>query len=107
MTVLGFCKVLGEVIEDNYAAKWTHNVLKIDIQEGKRFYKLVRHDYDVETGQLVKFSGSVHCFVEKATGDIYKAASFKAPAKGVRFNIVKDLELLKEIADWAGGYLYR
>lgn len=107
MQVLELCKVLGGAVEKNYAARWNHNVLKIDVQEGNRFYKLVRHDYDVDTGELVKFSGSVHCFVEKATGDVYKAATFRAPAKGVRFNLFKDIELLKEIADYAGGYLYR
>lgn len=107
MKVLELCKVLGGAVEKNYADRWTHNVIKIDIQEGNRFYKLVRHDYDVATGELNKFSGSVHCFVEKATGDVYKAATFRTPAKGVRFNLFNDIEVLKEIADFAGGYLYR
>lgn len=33
---------------------------------------------------------SVYCFVEKSTGDILKAASWKAPALGVRGNIYAD-----------------
>ena len=46
--------------------------------------------------------------VDKKTGDVYKAASFKAPAKHVRFNlcIISDREWLLENADWAGSYLY-
>ena len=53
-------------------------------------------------------SKSVHAFVDKKTGELYKAASFKAPAKGVRFNllVIKEREWLLEHADWAGGYLY-
>jgi len=52
---------------------------------------------------------SVHCFIDKKTGSVYKAASVKAPAKGVRFNmlIIKEREMMLENADWAGGYLYR
>ena len=59
----------------------------------------------METGGA---SRSVHAFVDKKTGDVYKAASFKAPAKHVRFNlcIISDREWLLENADWAGGYLY-
>ena len=44
--------------------------------------KLVKyHKIVMETEQQSK---SVHAFVDKKTGELYKAASFKAPAKGVR-----------------------
>jgi len=51
---------------------------------------------------------SIHAFIDKKTGEVYKPASIKAPAKGVRFNLllIKDREYLLEKADWAGGYLY-
>ena len=54
-------------------------------------------------------SRSFHAFVDKKTGELYKSASFKAPAKGVRFDlrIIKEREFVLENADWAGGYLYR
>lgn len=44
---------------------------------GKRYYKV-----------MVKSNGStsVHCFVD-GMGNIYKPASFSAPAKGIRGNI--------------------
>ena len=52
---------------------------------------------------------SVHCFIDKKTGSVYKAASIKAPAKGERYNLllIKDREWLFENADWAGSYLYK
>jgi len=51
---------------------------------------------------------SVHCFIDRKTGSVYKAASIKAPAKGERFNllIIKDREWLLENATWYGSYLY-
>ncbi len=52
---------------------------------------------------------SIHAFIDKKTGEVYKAASIKAPAKGVRFNllIIEEREFVLENCDWAGGYLYR
>lgn len=48
-------------------------------------------------------SKSVHCFVENATGAVYKAAGWKAPATGVRFaNVAEALDA----ATLHGGYLY-
>jgi len=35
---------------------------------------------------------SVHAFIDKKTGEVYKAASYKSPAKGVRF----DLRLIEQ-----------
>ena len=51
---------------------------------------------------------SIHCFIDKKTGEVYKPASIKQPAKGVRFNmlIISDREDILERCDWAGGYLY-
>ena len=73
---------------------------KFYIESGRKYHKVI-----METGAG---SRSVHAFVDKKTGDVYKAASFKAPAKGIRFNlcIMSDREWLFENADWAGGYLY-
>ena len=73
---------------------------KFYIESGRKYHKIV-----METnGQ----SRSVHAFVDKKTGEVYKPASFKAPAKHVRFNlcIISDREWLLANADWAGGYLY-
>jgi len=52
---------------------------------------------------------SIHCFIDKKTGEVYKPASLKAPAKGVRFDLrlITDREYLLSSADWAGSYLYK
>ena len=73
---------------------------KFYIESGRKYHKLI-----METGGS---SRSVHAFIDKKTGDVFKPASFKAPAKHVRFNlcIMSDREWLMANADWAGGYLY-
>ena len=67
-------------------------------ESGRKYYKIV----------MVNNQRSVHAFVDKKTGQVYKPAGWKSPAKHVRFDLrlIKDREFLKENADWAGGYLY-
>lgn len=51
---------------------------------------------------------SIHAFIDKKTGEVYKPASVKAPAKGVRYNLlsISSREEMFEKCDWAGSYLY-
>jgi hypothetical protein len=74
--------------------------VKFTIESGRKYHKIVFTDGG---GQR-----SVHAFVDRNTGEVYKSASWKAPAKGVRYDLrlIKDREWLLENADWAGGYLY-
>ena len=77
---------------------------KIDIdyviESGKKYHKVIF--IDGGGGR------SVHCFVDKKTGEVYKSASWKSPAKGVRYDLrlIADREYLLQHADWSGGYLY-
>ena len=50
----------------------------IDIAPGNKFMKLIKTQGDHH---------SVWCFVDKSTGEIFKPASFKAPAKHARGNV--------------------
>ena len=79
-------------------------VYKFYPEEGRKYFKIIM---EIPNNNRPP-SRSVHAFVDKKTGELYKAASFKAPAKHVRFNLllIKDREWLLENADWAGGYLY-
>ena len=73
---------------------------KFTIQSGRKYHKIM---------MSANGSQSVHAFVDKKTGEVYKPASIKAPAKGVRFNllIIQEREFVLENCDWSGGYLYK
>lgn len=74
-------------------------------------------DYTIETGKkyhkviLVNGGGSrsVHCFIDKQNGGVFKSASWRSPAKGERCNllIIKEREWALSNADWSGGWLYK
>jgi len=68
-------------------------------ETGKKYHKIVMN---------ARGSRSVHCFIDKQTGEVYKSASWKSPAKGVRYDLrlIKDREWLLAHADWSGSYLY-
>tara|TARA_R100000005_G_C4949851_1_gene170818 strand:- start:312 stop:758 length:447 start_codon:yes stop_codon:yes gene_type:complete len=85
-------------IEDYKAGK---DLYKFSIVTGRKYHKVVQTCTDG--------SQSVHAFVDKNTGELYKPASWKAPAKDVRFDlrIIEQREWVLENCDWAGGYLYK
>ena len=95
------CLTLCDVLVDNYKQQHPNSEpYKFYIESGRKYHKLI-----METnGQ----NRSVHAFVDKKTGEVYKAASFQAPAKHVRYNlnIISSREECFQRADWAGGYLY-
>ena len=49
---------------------------------------------------------SAHSFVN-SQGQVFKVANWKTPAKGVRYNLNTDIELLDKVADVHTSYLYR
>jgi len=76
-------------------------VYKFYPEEGRKYFKVMM---ETDSG-----SRSVHCFIDKKTGEVYKSASWKSPAKGVRYDLrlIEQREWLLEHADWSGGYLYK
>ena len=71
--------------------------------EGRKYWKIVMStdgDYRCQ---------SVHAFVDKSNGDVYKSATFKSPAKGVRYNLLDESsrEYVLANCDWSGSYLYQ
>jgi hypothetical protein len=77
------------------------------LEYGKRFARVVteerRNQHEPLTGRRVFF------FVEIETGDVYKAAGWKAPAKGVRYRLSDDKSFaeMKERIGPFSGFLYR
>ena len=94
-------EIMNKVCEKRIEEIRNGDHYKFTIEEGRKYLKIMQTD--TSDGR------AVHAFVDKKTGDVYKAASFKAPAKGIRFNlcIMSDREWLFENCDWAGGYLYK
>ena len=75
----------------------------------KSFITNVNTNWETGKKTLVEdMNGSIHCFVEKSTGDIFKPAGYKAPyTKGkncVRGNIYNASTFEK--TDLHGGWLY-
>ena len=81
---------------------------KFRYYQGKKYLKVVREEYDERNDRWR--DTTVHAFVDRETGEVYKPASWKAPAKHVRFDLSNDLDRQKlhdpNFVGWAGGYLY-
>ena len=87
------------------------NLDRFRYSEGKKYYKVTREEYNEKTGYWK--DTTVHAFVgltKENLGDVFKPASWKAPAKHVRFSFCnkKDMLFLTDprCVGWAGGYLY-
>ena len=91
----------------------TANLMWFKVYSGKKYYKIVQQQF--ETWEGSKYYGqyrdaSVHAFVDKKTGQVFKPAGWAKPAKHVRF----DMRIISERnfvhnpnnTGWAGGYLY-
>ena len=123
LAVLGHTYALCEALRQNYIdysirshQLRTSDVEYHDAQIAKLKQGICDYEFYPETGKkyhkiVMNAAGSrsVHAFVDKKTGEVYKSASWKSPAKGVRFDlrIIEQREWLLQHADWAGGYLYR
>ena len=88
----------------------TANLDKFRYYEGKKYLKVVREEFDTFQGRNKWRDTTVHAFIDRKTGEVYKPASWKAPAKHVRFNFCNKQDLLfltdPRCVGWAGGYLY-
>ena len=86
----------------------TFKGMRFTIEEGRKYYKIISNDWDERRKECN--SGGVHAFVNKKTGEIYKPASWKSPAKHVRYDlrVIRDREYVLDPRNcgWAGGYLY-
>ena len=97
-SVLDWTEQLVTRLQEDYDRRYgeSNANYKFEIQTGRKYHKI-----------YAKNQG-VHAFVNKTTGEVFKPASYKAPAKHVRYDLrrIKDRERCFSNADWAGGYLY-
>jgi hypothetical protein len=89
---LMLCDALEQTAPDGYSFELN--------SEGRKYHKIFMHINGVRT--------SIHAFIDKVTGEVFKPASYKAPAKHARFNLlsIPSREECFARASWAGGYLY-
>lgn len=75
------------------------------IESGRKYHKIIMV---IDNGADRSPSRSVHAFVDRKTGEVYKSATWKSPARGVRYDlrIIEQREWLLQNAGWSGGYLY-
>ena len=102
LNVTKYSLMLCDALQQNYQRQHpTGRNYSYALISGRKYHKVMQ----CVDGQ----TESVHAFIDKKTGEVYKPASVKAPAKGVRFNllIIQEREFVLENCDWAGGYLYR
>lgn len=100
-----YVELVSNSVKDAYSfgkdADWFKNV-GVHVDYGKKYAKIV-----VNNGA----QNSVHAFVDMNTGLVYKPATWKTPAKGARYDLVKDFARLetmfnKKQASYTGDYLY-
>ena len=89
---------LVKALESNYDSRYPNSAspVRFEIESGRKYLK------------INQIHGGVHAFVNKKTGEVFKPASWRGPAKIVRydFRIINEREACFANADWAGGYLY-
>ena len=107
--VLGWTEKYCDSLMENYRLQYpdSSSDRKYEIKSGRKYHKVVASDLQTN-GE--RWSQGVHAFVDKNTGEVYKAASWKSPAQYVRFDmrIINQREQLHNprFTDWAGGHLY-
>jgi len=104
---LMLCDALEQNFKDRNHGKvgrYDAPVYQFVIETGRKYHKIIM----VIPNHNRPASRSVHAFVDKKTGEVYKSASWKSPAKGVRYDlrIIEQREWLLQHADWSGSYLY-
>jgi hypothetical protein len=101
LNVTKYSLMLCDALQQNYQRSYPNGKnYSYALISGRKYHKLMQ----CVNGE----TESVHAFIDKKTGEVYKAASYKSPAKGVRYDLrlIEQREWLFENADWAGGYLY-
>lgn len=98
-----YAKEQLEAIENGSA-----KLMKFRANKGKTYYKIIQQEARNDQGEYR--DQSVVAFINKKTGQIYKPAGWKGPAKHVRYDmrIIEHRNYVHNPAnvDWAGGHLY-
>ena len=94
---------LCDTLVDKFYKQY-NNTVAYEVKRGVKYYKIIHVN-----SPGTRYEGrSVHAFVARQTGTIYKPASWQAPAKHARYQLLDDqsFETCLHNCDWAGSYLY-
>jgi hypothetical protein len=92
---------------DTHLAEMCPNLVTLQadvlvVEEGPRYLRIVRETRVKSSGEVV--SRSAHAFLDRASGDVLKAAGWKAPAKGARGNIFDAANGLARMSAYGPAY---
>lgn len=74
----------------------------VHVEAGRKYAKIVKAS---PTGMKGFSNRTVHCFIEMSTGDIYKSASWKAPAKHVRGSVLTEDHGMSAVDEYGAHYM--
>ena len=98
----GYVKTVQAINDEYYAKNYPGSTAVqspiIEIEEGPKKVRIIKRD---KNGT----SRSVHTFIEKETGDILKAAGWKAPAPNGKRGNIYDINYPKCINEFGAVYL--
>ena len=98
MEIYDRCVALCGALVTNYQSRgYCNNNQNYVVEELRKYFKII---------QVGEHQRSVHAFIDKKTGDVYKPAGWRAPAKIARFNLIEQFDEVLEKADCYGSYLY-
>ena len=98
----GLLEVVNNEWKVNAIESGRSSYSKLEYSVGKKYIKV--NQFKVHADGSFSNNG-VFMFIDKETGACYKPASFKAPAKGIRFWI-DQLVMYPEMVDPYGSFLY-
>ena|SRR4030065_2688763 len=92
-----------KIVDDYNTKNFPKQGTKLVIKKGPKYYKIIAKS--IFDGKVNENSGFVWAFINVISGDIFKAASFNAPAKGARGNINDEFGGLKGVTPYGPKYL--
>lgn len=96
LNIVKYCLMLCDALQQDAPDGYTY---ALD-SSGRKYHKVFMY--------IDGKRSSIHAFIDKKTGEVFKPASIKAPAKHARYNVlmIESRERMLGSCDWAGGYLY-
>ena len=100
----GRIQCLIDVMLTKYEKEYQVGGIEFEVVKGTKYSTLIERS----TRASGMGGTSVHAFICRQSGSVMKPASWKSPAKIVRYNLMDDVSYADclQRADFAGGYLY-